>query len=179
MSKTISLVGQNVPIVFDFTVENIVGMGRYPYGNRTFSAHDKEIIDWALSAVDALHLRSRPVSQLSTGERQRIYIARALVTESPILLLDEPTSSLDIRHQIEIWNLMKSLLQKGKVIIVTSHDLIATARYCDHVAIMHKGRAVSTGPFSEVVNKDLLQQVFGVLPATEASGMHFDLAPPA
>lgn len=159
VSRTITLVPQNVQMYFDFNVEETVSMGRYPHGEKLL---DEKMLHQVLSEVDVLHLRGRYVSQLSNGERQRVYIARALMTESPILLLDEPTASLDIRHQLDIWRLLRSLLVKGKIIIIACHDLVSARKYCDEVAVMHQGQCVAVGDYATVMGAELLKTVFGI-----------------
>jgi iron complex transport system ATP-binding protein len=136
-------------------------MGRYPYGCRSPEAHAH--IEEALHQVNAWHLRHQLISQLSGGERQRVYIARALATQAPILLLDEPTSYLDLRHQLEIWQLLRKLVKRGKVIIVAVHDLLAARRYCDQLLILNQGRCQATGTYKEVMTPTLLQEIFGVV----------------
>lgn len=173
ISRTISLVPQNPHIYFDFTVLEFVAMGRYPHGNSY--QKDLKLLEEVLHTVDAWHLRNRPVSQLSSGERQRVYIARALMTESLILLLDEPTASLDIKHQLEIWKLLQSLSKGGKVIIVASHDLGAMHRYCDEVAVMHCGKCLAVGPYDKVMHPGLLHDVFGVIESNHAKDKYFAL----
>lgn len=160
MSQTVSFVPQHYPVSFDFRADELVGMGRYAWSEQR--RHSAPIIEKALKQVDAWHLRERPVTELSQGERQRIYIARALATESPVLLLDEPTASLDIRHQIEIWTLLRELAGQGKVIIVTLHDLDATNHFCDRVAVLDRGHCIANGAPDEVLDDVILKQVFGV-----------------
>lgn len=160
MSRTLSLVPQNPPLFFDFNVQQMVAMGRYPHGCRTSEAQGK--IKHSLRTVDAWHLRDRMLSQLSGGERQRVYIARALATEAPILLLDEPTAYLDLRHQLEIWQLLKELVKQGKLVIVAVHDLLAAHRFCDELVILQEGRCKATGPYGACMTPEILQSVFGV-----------------
>lgn len=160
MSQTISLVPQNPPLYFDFTPYDIVAMGRYPYGCRSPQANFK--IKEALDKANAWHLRHRPLSELSGGERQRIYIARALATEASILLLDEPTSYLDIRHQLEIWRLLRALAKEGKIIIVAVHDLWAARRFCDELVLLNRGRCEAKGHYKEIITPSRLQTIFGV-----------------
>lgn len=164
ISKIVTLVPQNPQVHFDFSVKEMVTMGRYPYGiiNR------QKQLQESLMAVDALHLADRSILHLSHGERKRIYIARALMTESPVLLLDEPESSLDVRHQLEIWHLLKKLALSGKTIIVTNHDLSATSRFCDEIAILNHGRCETTGPSDQVFTPNLLKEIFGVRVDPEA-----------
>jgi len=164
ISRTLSLVPQSPSLPFDFSVLDLVSMGRYPYRSSTMpKGRCPEVVEWALTAVDAWHLRKQNVNSLSAGEKQRVYIARTLSTESPVILLDEPTACLDIRHQLQIWQLLRTLVQQGKVIIVTIHDLNATERFCDHVTILNQGRCIANGTFDEVMQPSLLKQVFGIV----------------
>jgi iron complex transport system ATP-binding protein len=162
ISRIISLVPQNPQPSFDYLVEDLVAMGRYPFDTHYWNAKDEPLVQQALESVDVWHLKKRRVNQLSFGERQRVYIARALVTESPILLLDEPTASLDIRHQLEIWNLLRSFVAKGKIVAVTTHDLTVAERYCDQVAILNQGSCVAKGEPTSLLTSELLQNVFGI-----------------
>lgn len=162
ISRVISLVPQNPQPSFDFIVEDLVAMGRYPYNTLYWHAKEEPLIQEALKSLDVWHLKHRKVNQLSFGERQRVYIARALVTESPILLLDEPTAGLDIRHQLEIWSLLKQLVTQGKIVAVTTHDLSTAERYCDRVAVLHQGQCVGIGKFSTLITDELLLEVFGI-----------------
>ena len=162
ISRVISLVPQNPQPSFDYLVEDLVAMGRYTYNKRYWHAKDEPLVHQSLQAVDVWHLRQRKVNQLSFGERQRVYIARALVTESPILLLDEPTASLDIRHQLELWDLLRKIVKKGKIVVITTHDLTIAERYSDHVVVLNQGRCVDKGMFSSVMTPKLLREVFGI-----------------
>ena len=169
ISRILSLVPQNPMPQFDFLVEDIVAMGRYAYDKRYWTAAEEKLVEQSLNAVDAWHLRKRRVNHISCGERQRVYIARALVTESPILLLDEPTASLDIRHQLEIWQMLQDFVKCGKIVIVTTHDLSIAERYCRHIAILNQGRCIGKGLFSSLMTPEQLQEVFGVR-ETHSSG---------
>jgi ABC-type cobalamin/Fe3+-siderophores transport system ATPase subunit len=176
ISKIISLVPQNGLISFDFSVEHVVAMGRYPYSRGSLSSREKELIQWALTKVDLWELRHRRITQLSHGERQRVYIARSLVTESPVMLLDEPTASLDVRHQLEIWDLLRHLsAEGGKVIIATTHDLIITERFCENVMILNKGACIAIGSFSTAITPSLLATVFGVVSTSCRPEKSYDL----
>ena len=157
ISKVISLVPQYASVPFEFTVSEIILMGRYSHGKE-----DKELFEWALETVDARHLKDRRMNQISHGERQRVYMARALITESPVLLLDEPASSLDIKHQISIWELLLKLKEKNRTILVSNHDFVAAEHYCDQVMILNEGSCLGCGPFSEMMTESLLYSVFGV-----------------
>ncbi len=176
MSRLISLVPQNPQLAFDFLVEDIVAMGRYPHNTHYWTASEMGLIQKALEAVDGWHLRKCPVNRLSQGERQRVYIARALVTESPILLLDEPTASLDIEHQLEIWLLLQQLVDNGKVVIATTHDLSLSERHCHSIAVLNKGKSLGQGTFSSLITQDLLRTVFGVEQMPLAESKHYVLS---
>lgn len=179
ISQIISLVPQNPQIYFDFPVIDFVSLGRYPHKKHRRGEEDRQqnIIESTLKNVNGWHLRNRLMTQLSCGERQRAYIARALATESPILLLDEPTASLDIRHQLEIWGLLKKLATQGRILIVTLHDLPATARFCDEIVVIDQGKCLAKGRFAEVMDSQLLRNVFGVVEQqTKPVSLYFDLA---
>ena len=161
-SQTISLVPQNPLFYFDITSIEMVAMGRYPHGMRTSDA--EEVIVKVLHQVDAWHLRNKPISQLSGGEKQRIYIARALATQAAVLLLDEPTSSLDLRHQYDIWSLLNKIKGEDRVIITAIHDLHAAKKFCDHLIILNQGEFVASGPYTTVMTPAVLEEIFGLAP---------------
>lgn len=160
ISRILTLVPQNPQTVFDFTVEEFVAMGRYAHGNNN-------TIDQCLESVDGLRFKKRPLQQLSQGERQRIYIARALATEAPVILLDEPAAHLDIRHQMDIWQLLTDLSSQGKTILIASHDLDHAQRYCNGALILFEGKCVASGMPHQVITPQNLHAYFGMpLPET-------------
>jgi iron complex transport system ATP-binding protein len=163
ISRAMSLVPQNHQTPFDFSAKEMVAMGRYPYRFEASSQEKVEaLIQGALERVDAWHLKDRGINQLSNGERQRVMIARSLVTETPILLLDEPTASLDPYHQISIWRMLKELAQQGKIVIVAVHDLASAERYCDYISLLHQGRCVATDRAHQALQPHLIKQVFNI-----------------
>ncbi|KIC73050.1 Hemin import ATP-binding protein HmuV [Neochlamydia sp. EPS4] len=161
ISRTLSLVLQNPQPHFAFSVAEMVEMGTYPRHDLR-KKEKKAKVQWALELVNGWHLRDERITEVSQGERQRIYIARSLVTQSPILVLDEPTSNLDIKHQLEIWNLLRRLSQEGKLIIVANHDLYATERFCDQVAVLKQGCLYYQGAFAAMKSSSLLYEVFEI-----------------
>lgn len=161
ISKVITLVPQYAMVPFEFTVSEIVSMGRYSHGR-----HDKELFEWALTTVDAWHLKDRRMNQISHGERQRVYIARALVTESPVLLFDEPASSLDIKHQLQIWQLLLTLKDKNRTILIANHDFRTAERYCDQIVVFNEGACLGSDTFSKIMSDDIFTNVFGVSQAS-------------
>lgn len=160
MSQTMTLVPQNPQLYFDFDVFDFTAMGCYPRSSS--SEQVGTLVKEALRQVGAWHLCDRFISQLSGGERQLVYIARALATEAPILLLDEPTSHLDLHHQLQIWELLRSFAGKGKLIIVAVHDFTAAQRFCDQLVVLSQGECKGVGSYDEVMTPTLLKEVFGV-----------------
>ncbi len=149
----------------DFTVETLVGYGRYPhlgFGSRLTKA-DHEIIDWAIEKTDLTTLRHRFVKTLSGGERQRAWIAMALAQKSDILLLDEPTTFLDLSYQLEILELLKELNEKlSLTIVMVLHDLNQAVRYSDKVYALKEGKVYSCCESRELFTGEFLQEVFRV-----------------
>jgi iron complex transport system ATP-binding protein len=133
LSKLYTLVPQGGGASFSFTVEEFVLMGRYSF-NEQFSN-----ISSYLDMVGLLHLKNQRIDQISLGERQKAYIARGLATESPLLLLDEPTAHLDGDNQIHIWTLLKDLTKKGRTIFTATHDLYWANKYADKIFTLDKG----------------------------------------
>ncbi|MFJ6632548.1 ABC transporter ATP-binding protein [Streptomyces sp. NPDC091376] len=147
------------------TVGDLVWRGRHPHrrmGQRRTEADDAVIAD-ALMATGTADLIDRPVDQLSGGQRQRVWIALALVQDTPTLLLDEPTTYLDIAHQIEVMDLLADLNERtGKTIVLVSHDLNQAALYASTVIAMRDGRIIRQGPPEEVLDERTVADVFGL-----------------
>jgi iron complex transport system ATP-binding protein len=149
----------------DLTVRDLVAYGRYPYQNwwQGSAGEDKKIVEWALTQTRLQALALRQVNTLSGGERQRAWIAMALAQKPRILLLDEPTTFLDICHQLEILNLITRLNKEQKItIVMVLHDLNFAARYSDTVAVLSQGSLYASGHPAEVITKKMLRGVFGV-----------------
>ncbi|WP_051442295.1 ABC transporter ATP-binding protein [Arthrobacter sp. H14] len=147
------------------TVADLVGRGRYPHQGwfRQWSKDDDAAVAAALAATDTLELASRSVDELSGGQRQRVWIAMALAQETDILLLDEPTTFLDVSHQVEVLDLLTDLNHRaGTTIAIVLHDLNLAARYADHLIAMKNGRIAATGAPGEVVTEAMVQDVFGM-----------------
>ncbi len=164
LARRMSFVPQGERIQFGFSVRDVVSMGRHPHLGRFESptAKDHRAVESALERADALHLAGRPINELSGGEAQRVLIARALATESEIILLDEPTANLDIDHALEVMELVRGLCDEGKAIAMALHDLNAVARWADKVALVHEGALDSFGPTDEVLDEKNVERVFGV-----------------
>jgi iron complex transport system ATP-binding protein len=146
-------------------VADLVGRGRYPHQGwfRRWTPGDDDAVTRALDATDTLDLASRPIDELSGGQRQRVWIAMALAQETDLLLLDEPTSFLDISHQVEILDLLLDLVHhRGRTIVAVLHDLNLACRYADRIVAMQAGRIAAEGHPKEVVTAELIAQVFGM-----------------
>ena len=163
IAQQIAFVPQETHFALDFPVNEIVRMGRYPY-KRPFQredAADRRAIDRALEAANVTGLRARPINSLSSGERQRVVIARALSQSPRILLLDEPTSHLDLHHQFAIMELLKKLNANGISIVVVHHDLNLASLYCQNLMLMHDGRIFAQGKPGDLLTERTLKQVYG------------------
>ncbi|WP_276355239.1 ABC transporter ATP-binding protein [Cohnella caldifontis] len=165
VAKQLAILPQNPSAPDGLTVEELVAFGRYPHqrGMGTLTGEDRKAVDWALQVTGTADFRDRPVDQLSGGQRQRAWIAMALAQDTEILLLDEPTTFLDIAHQLEVLQLLLRLnREEGRTIVMVVHDLNHAAQYADHVVAIRQGRAVRQGTPEEVVTEDMLRAVFGV-----------------
>lgn len=162
-ARKIAFVPQEEPMAFDFTVEQVVLMGRLAISGSFFdSKEDKEAARRAMAAADCLHLRERPASEISGGERQRVLIARALAQESRLLLLDEPTSHLDVGHQVAIAALLKGLSVGGYTILAAIHDLNFAAELADEAILLSEGKLVMHSPMSSLLDSDLADRTYQV-----------------
>lgn len=165
LAKKMALVPQNTQIDYNFTVEDIVLMGRYPYKSRfqKESEEDYKIVRNSLKMTNTIDLSHRYINDLSGGERQRVIISKALAQKAEIILLDEPTSSLDINHQIEILELLKELNEKEKTtIILVIHDINLAARYSKELIILKNGKIVSKGTPDKVINKKNIEDAYNI-----------------
>jgi iron complex transport system ATP-binding protein len=163
-AKLVSVVPQNPQLPLSFKVLDLVLMGRNPHLGllQWEGRRDMEISRWAMEMTDVWYLADRRISTLSGGERQRALVAMALVQEAPLLLLDEPTSSLDLAHQTEIMDLVRDVQQKrGGAVVVAMHDLTLAAQYCDRLAMLAEGRRYSDGPPGEVLTTENISTVYG------------------
>ncbi len=165
LAKKIAVVRQESAPIFDFSVMELVSMGRAPYlGAFGFENNvDRKIVLEALEMTETLCFKSRPVAHLSGGERQRVFIARALAQDTPILLLDEPTSFLDLKHQVGIYDLLKTAqVQKGKTIVAVTHDINLAAQYCDEALVLGTDGDCTSGKPHDVFTSAQIERVFGV-----------------
>lgn len=164
LAKELGILPQSPVAPEGITVRELVAQGRYPHQDwfQQWSHADEEALQKALTLTTLTHLTDRAVDTLSGGQRQRAWIAMALAQETDILLLDEPTTYLDLAHQLEVLELLVKLNQEGKTIIMVLHDLNHAAHYADHLVALADGRISAQGTSHEVITEEIIRDVFGV-----------------
>jgi len=164
LARQVGLLPQTSLAPDGITVFDLVARGRYPHQKliRQWSVQDERAVTAALAATSTTALSSRLVDELSGGQRQRVWVAMALAQETPILLLDEPTTFLDIAHQIELLELFRHLHSEGRTLVAVLHDLNHAARYATHLIAMKDGAVVAEGTPRQLVTEELVEDVFGL-----------------
>ncbi|MEV0720775.1 ABC transporter ATP-binding protein [Asanoa sp. NPDC050611] len=165
VAKVLGLLPQSPVAPDGITVADLVSRGRYPHQGwfRRWTDQDHDAVTRALAATGTADLIDRPIRSLSGGQRQRVWVAMALAQDTDLLLLDEPTTFLDINHQVELLRLLRTLNEEsGKTIVVVLHDLNLACRFCDHLIAMSGGQIVAEGAPTDVVTAALVEKVFGL-----------------
>jgi iron complex transport system ATP-binding protein len=165
VARTLGLLPQDPIAPEGVTVSDLVGRGRHPHHGAfgRWTDEDEAAVAEALVLTDTLDLADRVVDELSGGQRQRVWIAMALAQGTDLLLLDEPTTYLDVAHQVEMLDLLAELnVRRGTTIVMVLHDLNLSARYADHLVALHTGQVVAEGTPHQVVTEDLVRAVFGL-----------------
>lgn len=164
VARTLGLLPQTSLAPDGITVADLVARGRYPHQSllQRWSRADELAVAEAMAATGVDDLAGRQVDELSGGQRQRVWVAMVLAQQTPLLLLDEPTTFLDIAHQIELMELFTDLHERGNTLVAVLHDLNQAARYATHLIAMKDGRVVAEGPPTEIVTADLVAEVFGL-----------------
>lgn len=155
-----SVLPQTAVLSFPFPVEDVVRMGRAPWAGTPFADADEEAVAAAMAATEVTGFAARPFSALSGGERARVALARVLAQRAPLLLLDEPTAALDLRHQELVLRICREQAAAGDAVVVVLHDLGLAAAYADRAAVLHDGRLAAVGPPAEVFEDGLLSRVY-------------------
>lgn len=177
-AKKIALVPQWTVMTFSFTAFEIVLMGRHPHLQRLCfeSARDLEIAEKAMEATDTLRFRDRYFGELSGGEMQRLIIARAIAQDTPAILLDEPSSALDIAQQQRIYEILKQRNERGTTVIVTTHDLNLAAKYCRRILLLDHGALAADGSAEEVLQEELIEKIYSTpVQVLQSQGQRFVL----
>ena len=154
LAKKVATVHQQNEVPSDLTVEELVQFGRVPHQNyfQRSDSEDYEIVEWAMENTKVKHLQSKAVMSLSGGERQRVFIAMALAQKTPILFLDEPTTYLDIYHQLEVLELVKQLNKDEELtVVMVLHDINQALKYSDEVIVMKQGKVIKSGLTNDVL----------------------------
>ncbi|MEV4489483.1 ABC transporter ATP-binding protein [Micromonospora coxensis] len=165
VARRLGVLPQSPLVPEGVTVADLVGRGRQPYQRwwRQWSEQDAEAVDRAMALADVAGLADRPVDTLSGGQRQRVWIAMTLAQDTEALLLDEPTTFLDLAHQVEVLDLLHRLrAERGRTVVAVLHDLNQAARYADHLIAMRAGQVVATGAPRDILTADLVRDVFGL-----------------
>ena len=161
-ARRLAFLPQDVRLEFPFTAEEVVLMGRTPYAGGWFqTAEDRSAAETAMTITDTLTFRARDFRSLSGGEKQRVILASALAQRPEVLLLDEPATHLDLRHQLSLYRLLTDLAKTLLVVAVT-HDLNLALQFSDRVMVLKDGRIAGDGQARDVLNPALIEQVFGV-----------------
>ncbi|RYM05011.1 ABC transporter ATP-binding protein [Sporolactobacillus sp. THM7-7] len=165
VAKRLAILPQNPLAPDGLTVRELVSYGRYPHqrGMRAMSRDDKEAVSWAIQVTGLAAFSDRAVDRLSGGQRQRAWIAMTLAQETEWLFLDEPTTYLDMTHQLEVLKLLRKLnREEGRTIVMVVHDLNHATRFADHLIAIKAGHVVSSGAPGEVMTESMLERVFGI-----------------
>ncbi|MFI5492428.1 ABC transporter ATP-binding protein [Actinoplanes sp. NPDC051859] len=164
VARRIGLLPQTSLAPDGIRVADLVARGRAPYQNliQQWRSSDEQAVVAALAATRLTELSGRLVDELSGGQRQRVWVAMLLAQDTPIMLLDEPTTFLDIAHQYELMELFRTFHDEGKTIVSVLHDLNQAARYADHLIVMRDGRIVTTGAPGDIITAELVEAVFGL-----------------
>lgn len=155
-----SVLPQSAAMSFPFPVEDVVRMGRAPWAGTPLADADEEAVAAAMAGAEVEGFAARPFSALSGGERARVALARVLAQQAPLLLLDEPTAALDLRHQELVLRICRERAAAGDAVVVVLHDLGLAAAYADRAAVLHGGRIAVDGPPAEVFGDELLSRVY-------------------
>lgn len=165
IAKQLALLSQNPEAPAQLKVEELISYGRYPHRKNvgTLSKKDIEVIEWAMEVTKTTQFRKREISQLSGGQRQKVWLAMALAQETDILLLDEPTTYLDMAHQLEMLKIVDDLNKKHQcTIVMVLHDINHAARFSDELIAMKGGEIITVGTPSEILTKDVMKRVFQI-----------------
>jgi iron complex transport system ATP-binding protein len=174
-ARRVAFLPQMLRLEFPFTAEQVVFMGRTPYGGGWFeSPEDHAAVAEAMETTDTAAFRTRDFRTLSGGERQRVILASALAQRPEALLLDEPTTFLDLKHQLSMYRLLAELGRRGMLVVTVTHDLNLALQFADRVLVLDQGRVAGDGAPSDVLTPELLDRVFGVRAVMQGRWLHYE-----
>jgi iron complex transport system ATP-binding protein len=162
LARLRSVLTQENTVSFPFLVSEVVAMGRSPWARTPFGRDDAEAIAKAMDAADIAHLAGRRYTQLSGGEKARVSLARVLAQRTPVIFLDEPTASLDLRHQEDVMRVGRRMADEGRAVVVVLHDLSLGSAYADRLALVSGGRLEALGTPTEVLTAERVERVYGL-----------------
>lgn len=164
LARLMSLLPQTLNAPDGVTVRQLVAYGRSPHTNlwNRLDGSDRAVVDRAMTRLNIAAFADRPVAELSGGQRQRAWLAMVLAQQTPVILLDEPTSYLDIAHQVEVLRLCRELADEGRTVVAVLHDLNQAFRYGDQVIVLQNGQCMAAGAPQEVAREDLLHAAFDI-----------------
>lgn len=164
LAKHISFMNQNTNIGFDFPCIDVVVLGRYPYLDAfsEYSKKDIEIAEKFMKLTNTLKFRDKSILSLSGGERQRVLFAKTLTQDTDIILLDEPTASLDMKYEEDIFKILKDIKEDNKGVVAIIHNLRTAIKYCDRLLLLNEGKVVQIGKPSEIITEENLKNVYKV-----------------
>ncbi len=177
LARRRAVLTQEQEVTFGFTVREVVAMGRYPWTGEGDLAADDTVIHDALERTDVLHLADRPYRSLSGGEKARVSLARVLAQETSVILLDEPTAALDLRHTEEVLGVARTLARSGRCVVVVAHDLTLASAYADLLVIVDDGRIAAHGSPAEVLTPDRIERTYGLAVDVHALGDRLAVVP--
>lgn len=163
-AKTVAYMPQNEWIYWPLPVERVIALGRIPHLMpwQQISQKDEQIVTETMKLTDVKHLVGRSADQLATGEKRLVMLSRVLAVDSPILLADEPVAALDPNHELQVMQLLKTIAEKGRGVMVVLHHLTLAARFCNRLFLMHHGRMVASGSPREVLTPEKIKNTYGV-----------------
>lgn len=165
IAKNLAILSQSPTAPFQLKVEELISYGRYPHRKNVnrLTKKDMEIIEWAMDVTNTAEYRHKELAQLSGGQRQRVWLAMALAQETKILLLDEPTTYLDMAHQLEVLNIVKDLNENhGSTVVMVLHDINHAARFSDGLIAMRQGKITQCGTPQQIITTEVMQEVFQI-----------------
>jgi len=162
LAKKRAVLSQDSEVVFPVKVREVIALGRSPYAGLSLSKADKRVVEEVISLMQLDEFSEQPVNLLSGGERKRVQIARVLCQDTELIYFDEPLNSLDVKYQLKVLELFRSLCKKGKTVVCAMHDLNLAFEFASHITLLKNGKVIIQGEVEQVTNKEVLESVYEV-----------------